>query len=276
MNTKRFIVGALTVVLLPLGLTMAQPAKGPGPGKMGRPHRPDGPGCCAGIVQMYDRITKALPCQLELTPEQLEEFNTLVSQNRAELNDIVKQLEAQRAKFDADLNAILTPQQQAKLNELKERKQRMMKESRQRMRPGKGEGKRRGMGPGPHADKPAPMLQAIEELNLSPERSAQVTEILKNSRQRIADAPKGDRQARMEIMKDTMAKLNEVLTPEEMEKVKESMRALRPKGPRGEKYPMGKGPGRPHRGMKGQGKCCPSQQMCPMAQPTDGSSESQQ
>jgi Spy/CpxP family protein refolding chaperone len=213
---------------------------------MDKPCPPDGPGRGAGILNMFDMVTKALPEKLDLTAEQKEKFNTLVTKNRAELEEIVKKLDAQRNKFDADLNAILTPEQKAKLQELKARKEKMME--------GRGPGMGMGMGHGPGMGmaRPGMMLKAIQEMNLPKEKAAKATEIINKSKENFKKAPQGDRQARMEIMRNTMAQLKEVLTPEEMNQLKEKMREMSPAGPKGEKGEMGHG--RQHHGRgHGQG-----------------------
>jgi Spy/CpxP family protein refolding chaperone len=212
---------------------------------MDKPCPPDGPGRGAGILNMFDMVTKALPAKLELTPEQKEKFNTLVAKNRAELEEIVKKLDAQRDKFDTDLNAILTPEQKTKLQELKARKEKMME--------GRGPGMMgEGRGPGMGMARPGVMLKAINELNLPEEKAAKAKDIVNKSKESFKNAPQGDKQARMQIMKNTMTQLKEVLTPEEMDQLKAKMREMRPAGPKGERGQMG--PGRHHGGMRGPGK----------------------
>jgi Spy/CpxP family protein refolding chaperone len=255
------------------------------PGGPGQPCPPGGPGRGAGILGIYDMVTKALPNQLGLTADQIEKFNKLVSANRTELQEVIKKLDAQRTKFDTDLNAILTPEQKAKLQELKDRKHQMMKN----MMPGMG----KGMGMEP--DRPGMLLKALSQMNLPKDKVDKITEIAKTCKESFKNA-KGDPQARRKIMSDMMSQIEKVLTSEEFQKLKDTMRTMAPKGQGHMGMGMGMGHmggqmmgpgqgGRQHRGMgKGMGpgmgrgmgpQNCPT--TCPApctTQPQDSSSES--
>jgi Spy/CpxP family protein refolding chaperone len=255
MNRKNLFIGMLALVVIPVGFALAQPAetKGQcvagqpcGPKEFRGPRGPGGPGEFgpAGMLKMFDRVAEMLPKKLELTEEQKTQFQDIVKTNRAELEEIVKKLEAQRQKFDTDLNAILTPEQKEKFEQIKQRREKMMKQHMM------GEGMEEGRGG------PGVMMKAIKELNLPEERAAKVNEILADAKAKFKEAPKGDPEARREMMRNMMGKIGEILTPEEMDKLKDAMREQmkergQMKGMRGEMR------GKHGRGMGPKGEGCP-------------------
>jgi Spy/CpxP family protein refolding chaperone len=242
MNFKHICTYLFAMIVLPAGFALAQPAQGGhGPGG---PGGPNGPGCPGGpcgmapatqpaqnMLTMFDRVAKMLSKQLGLTDEQKTKFDAMIKTNRAELADIVKKLEAQREKFDKDLDAILTPEQKEKLANIKERRENMMK----RMGGG-GE----GLGA---------VMKAVKELKLPADQEAKVNDILTQAKTKFK-AAKGDRDARQEIMKDMMTQLNKVLTGEEMDQLRACMRDQMG-GPRGPGMAPGMGKG--HGGRMGHG-----------------------
>jgi Spy/CpxP family protein refolding chaperone len=184
------------------------------------------------MLKMFDRVAIMLTKQLNMTDEQKTKFQAIVKTNRAELQEIIKRLEAQRQTFDKQLNAILTPEQKQKLQQMRERRERMMR------RMGQGEA-----GPGI-------LMKAVKELNLPADRAAQVNTILTDAKAKFKEA-KGDRDARRTIMKNMMDKLNKVLTGEEMDKLRDLVRDQM--GPRG-MGPRGMGPrGEGRHGMMRRG-----------------------
>ncbi len=253
---KTCILSALAVLMVPLGLCWAQPAGDenlppPPPGQRG-PHGPraggEPPGGPKFMLNMYDRITRQLPDQLNLSLDQMDKYKTMVREHRKALEEIVKKLEQERTKFDSDLNAILTPEQQTKLKELKQDRERTLKG----MQGGPGMGKARGAG---EEGRQWILAKAIKELNLPAEKNAQVEKILAEGREKFQATPKGDREAHRQVMKQTMDSLRNALSPEEMNRLKTIMREEREKsgvGPgRGGKGRFG-GPGnRPGRGPGG-------------------------
>jgi len=204
------------------------------------------------ILKMYDEITRKLPDQLDLMQEQMDKYNQMVKQHRQAVAAIVEKLEQERAQFDKELHGILTPEQQVKLKEMKERREAF----RDRMHPGpKGPG---AAGPcegmGPDKDRPGkktgmgqgkPMVQALEKMNLSVEKKEQVQKVLKESWDRMQACPKGDREARQAIHRETRDRIEKILSPEEMQQLRELIWENR--GPRGD------GPGKWGRDGRGPG-----------------------
>jgi Spy/CpxP family protein refolding chaperone len=231
---KRLLLVMAGILAFSVGTVLAQPAEkpvcGPGPkcekGPGGPVHRP-GPGFMLG---MFDRVARELPEKLNFTPEQKEKFNVLAQTHRTAMEALVKQLEQEKQKFETDLNGILTPDQQAKLKELKKAREFVQKRFQEGM---KGQALKQGM-----------VVRAVKELNLPPEKNEKVMDVLTESRAKFLSAPKGDRQIRKQLMREMMDKIREVLAPEEFQRLQEMLRAQR-----GE---MGRGQGG-HRGGPDQG-----------------------
>jgi len=233
----------LAILVAPLGMCLAQSddpiappppggPRGPGFGQRQRPGPAPGP---MAMLDMFDRVTKSLPEKLGLTADQLTKYNTLVQQQRAAIQEIVKKLEQQKIKFDTDLNAMLTPEQQTKLKELKKHREETM----QRLRQGGP-----GMGGGQGMRGPGMMTKALEEMKLSPDKKAEVKKIIDDSQAKLQAAPKGDPQAHMQIMRDMREKIRGVLSPEEMDQLRSKMRQERGQwGPRGGGGRRGQGRG---------------------------------
>jgi Spy/CpxP family protein refolding chaperone len=151
--------------------------------------------------------------KLGLTVEQTEKFEKMAEKHMAAMK-------AEKERFEAEVKTILTPEQQAKFEELKANREKKMK--------GPEAGVKRG----------GRMGQVLKQLDLPEEKLAKVQAIMKESWEKMAAAPKGDRAARQQIQKEKTEKIKAVLTPEEMARFEQAMQENRP--------------GRPHPG-KGMG-----------------------
>jgi len=235
MNRRILFLGLLAMCIGPIGLSLAQPAddalppphRGPHGQGMGPGPQTEPPGGSQFILKMYDRVTRQLPDQLDLTLEQTDKYKTMVKEHRKSLEAIVKQLEQEQSKFESDLNAILTPEQQAKLKEQKKAREQAMKGMHQRSEAG---------------DRGLILEKAVKKLNLPAEKNEKIQKILDESKKQFQEK-KGDPQARRQIMKDTMDKIRNELSPDEMNKLRSIMREER-----------GFGAGRGGPGMHRQGR----------------------
>lgn len=246
---KKVALILFSAVLIPIGLSQAQPAEpGPhGPGGPGGPGKgPAGPPHGKFMMGMFDRVAKELPEKLSFTPEQKTKFDALAQKHRANIEELMKKLEQERKSFETDLNAMLTPEQQAKLKELKKAREFVQKRFQEGMK-GQSPEFRQGM-----------IIRAVKELNLPPEKNEKVLSILTDYRAKFQAAPKGDRQARQQIMKEMMSKIRETLAPEEFQRLKEILHEQR--------GPMGRGPGRGGPGGP-EGRGPGMNQPCPEGRP---------
>jgi Spy/CpxP family protein refolding chaperone len=139
-------------------------------------------------------------------------------------------------KLVGDVKAVLNDEQKAKFD------QRVAELQSQR---GGAQGGGQGMGQGGQTRR---MREAIDALNLSDDQKQKVDGIFKDMETKVADAQKesqGDREAMREKMRmiaqDTTAQLEQVLTPDQQQQFRESMRAARGSG-------NGDGQGRGRRG----------------------------
>lgn len=238
---KTMLLKTLAVLIIPAAWCVAQPTDGPpmrgpkGPGpRFGPGHGPP-PGPREGprmILNMFDRVSQKLPEQLDMAPDQKEKYVTMVKKHREEMEAIVKRLAQAWENYQKDLQAMLTPAQQEKLKELKVQ--------RERFRSGHGQGPgmdRPGRG-GPGAARAAHaqrFQKAVDQLNLAPEKREQVDKIMKDMRQQI----------------------HQVLSPEEVARLKAILQEGRPGGPGGPR--RGFGPNGPPegRGADGSGEDAP-------------------
>ncbi len=177
---KSALMMTLTLMLaLPLAVMAEEPFTCPegGPGMRG-------PGPHHGLMGR-------LGDELGLTDEQKEEIRAIVAE----------EMPATRQRIEERVNGLLTPEQQVKLEQLKEEQPGMM-------RKGKGRGMR---GPGGHPG--ARLERMAETLDLTDEQQTTIRQIFDD-----AAPPK-----RLEIREQ----INSVLTPEQQEKMEELHEARR-------------------------------------------------
>jgi Spy/CpxP family protein refolding chaperone len=190
---KKLMVRMLVLLAVPVGLAMAEPAmKGCKTScGSGKPVAKEG-----GMGQF-------LAAKLGLTPEQTEKFQKMLEKH-------MEAMKAERERFEAEVNTILTPEQQANFKGLKANREQKMK--------GPEAGDKKGGGFG----------QALEQLNLPADKLAQVQAIMKESWEKQKAAPRGDRAAHQEIRKQMIEKVRSILTPEEMTKFEQLMKEHHP------------------------------------------------
>lgn len=152
------------------------------------------------LLESFDRTTSAMPTALTLTPAQSDRFKSLVSDHRRTLERLVKQMEAENEKFDASLNQILTPEQQTKLKDLQ-----------------------KGPAMGPGGAGRGGFLNAVNEMNLTPEKKTQVEKIMSDFRDKMRSAPRGDREARDTLRKEMEDQLRQVLSADEFQQLMAKM-----------------------------------------------------
>lgn len=168
------------------------------------------------IAQLREKVQAARQSQDQEAA--MEEMKTFMETN-------VKPLREQGL---ADIKAILTPEQQVKMDELKAQFE-------QRRGPGAG-GMRQGL------------MGVVEQLNLTPEQKQQVDAALAEMREKMQTGDKTP-EARQAAIEDMQSKLQTILTAEQLQKLEE-LKAQRPAGP-------GKGPG------KGPGTGAPAEPPAP-------------
>lgn len=156
------------------------------------------------ILESFDRTAESLPTTLNLTPAQADRFKYLAREHRRALEQIVKQLERETEQYERQLGNILTSEQQAKYQEMKRRPQ---------MPGGRG------------------FSGIWDEMNLSPEKKAQVEKVMSDWREKM-QSTRGDRQARQAALQEMQTQLQQILTPEEYQKFQERM-PMFGRGPRG-------------------------------------------
>jgi Spy/CpxP family protein refolding chaperone len=206
MSWKTLMVRMLVLVAMPVGLVMAEAVK-----EEGKASCPTGKpaGKQAGFGQFIAK-------KLDLTSEQTEKFQKIFEKH-------LEAIKAENERFDAEVNTILTPEQQAKFKE--------MKGNRGPKEKGPEAGATTGTTAAPGAKKGGGFEQALAQLNLPEDKLAKVKEIMKESREKMAAAPQGDRAARMQIRKDMKEKIKAVLSPEEMTKFEQVMKESHPGRP---------------------------------------------
>jgi Spy/CpxP family protein refolding chaperone len=190
------------------------PMFGPGPRAGGRRGGPRGPGQGpeigpTAILEMFDRISKVLPKQLELEGSQTVAYEKLVKDHRTVLEGIVKKLQEEKTKFETDLNAILTPDQQKKFKNMQERREKMMKQFKGPM------------------ERPGQMMMAIEKMDIEPWKAEKVKSILKSFHEKLRNTAQGDREVKKKVIQEMMDEIGKVLTPEEMDKLRAMIRENR-------------------------------------------------
>ncbi len=193
---KKFAVKMLVVLAVPVGLAMAEAAK-EGSKAAGKEEKP---------VARHGAIGHLFATKLGFTSEQTEKFQKIYEKH-------LEMMRAENERFEAEVNTILTPEQQTKFKEMTANREKRMK--------GPEAGAKRGGG----------LEQAVQQLNLPAEKLAQVQAIIKESREKMTTAPRGDRAARMQMHKDMMEKIKGVLTAEEMAKLQQYMKESHPGRP---------------------------------------------
>jgi Spy/CpxP family protein refolding chaperone len=190
---KMLMLRILVLLAVPLGLAMAEPAM-----KVCKTS------CGSGKpVAKESGMGQFLVTKLGLTAEQTEKFQKMLEKH-------MEAMKAEKERFEAEVNSILTPEQQANFKELKANREQKMK--------GPEAGAKRGGG----------FEEALVRLNLSADKLAQVQAIMKESREKQMAVPRGDRAAHQEIRKQMIEKVKSILTPEEMTKFEQLMKEQHP------------------------------------------------
>jgi Spy/CpxP family protein refolding chaperone len=191
---KKLMVRMLVLLAVPVGLAMAEPSK-------------EGcktSSCGSGKpVAREGGMGQFLTTKLGLTAEQNEKFQKMLEKH-------MDAMKAEKERFEAEVNTILTPEQQAKFKGITANREQRMK------------------GPEAGAKKGGGFGQALEELNLPADKLAQVQAIMKESREKQIAVPRGDRAAHQEIRKQMIEKVKSILTPEEMTKFEQLLNEHHP------------------------------------------------
>jgi len=194
--------------------------------------RPMGP-------QMLDRLHNTVN-ELKLTDEQKPKIDEIFSKAKddlekmqPELQDLPMQERGAKVreftqKLNSDIKAVLTDEQKAEFDK-------KLAEMQNQRGGGQGQGQGRGGQMGR-------LREAVESVGLTDEQKPKVEAILKDVEDKTQQArqeSQGDRQAMQEktraIATDAMAQLAQVLTPEQQEKLRETMRAARGGGQGGQR-----------------------------------------
>ena len=224
-----------------------QPGR-PGDGKPGRPGgrgKGGGPGGNGDGGQAVERFQRAVD-ELGLSDEQKAKFLTRVEDAREELklvrDDFADASQRERGQairtvlqdLRQDLTADLTPEQQATLQEMIDRRQ------------------AGGGGPGSGLR----MVQAVRSLDLTAEQQPAVREAMMEARAKMQEARADptaapDPEVARQIFADARRKVVAVLTPEQREQFRAAMQPGRPGGADGERPRKG---GDPSEKARGKGK----------------------
>ena len=238
------------------------PPASPGEGKE-EPHEgmhggPDGPGGHMGEHPGGNPL-EMLSKRLNLTEEQKAKIKPIIEEGMPQIKAIheeaMKKIKAVTDGIHEKIKPILTPEQQQKLEDLK-------KEMQNRPHPwgpggfhgprggGQGEDANAGEpgGPGKQGVRGGGFGdRLIKDLNLTPDQQAKVKPILEDTRSKMKAlhedsslTPDQRREKAKEIREANRAKLKEVLTPEQQQKL-DQLRAERHGGPGAPSAPEGPG-----------------------------------
>jgi Spy/CpxP family protein refolding chaperone len=140
---------------------------------------------------------------LGLTSDQATQFQQMFQQH-------VAAMKAEKERFEAQVNGILTPDQQARFKDLMQKRGERMKQVQGFTHPGGG---RFGGG--------------LKQLNLSADQKAQVKTIMQDMKTKLAAVAPGDNVTRKQIRQDMHAQLAKVLTPDQLNQLKRARQAHR-------------------------------------------------
>lgn len=176
-----------------------------------RPPHPGGPG------DMFSRLSQAL----NLSEQQKQQIQPILESKKPQLdvirNDAQAKVQQVMAGVDAQIRPLLTPEQQAKLDQLKARRQQGEKDGDAHGGP-RAEGQKHG-GPAEHLQK------MKEELGLTADQEADIKQVFEESRPQMQElhensslSPEQKREQMRQIMEANRAKIRALLTPEQQAK----------------------------------------------------------
>ncbi|MBC8106445.1 MAG: hypothetical protein H7Z14_07645 [Anaerolineae bacterium] len=223
-----FMVGVMAAICFLSAGAFAQQGQG---GQRGNRGQGQGQGRQGMGPAMLDRLHASVN-ELNLTDEQKPKIDEIFTKAKddfekmqPELQDLPMQERGTKVReftqqLSTEIKAVLTDEQKAEFD----KKVAEM----QQQRGGQGQG---GQGQGGQMRR---MREAVEGVGLTDEQKPKVDAILKDMEDKVQQArqeSQGDRQAMQEksraIATDTMLQLEQVLTPDQQQKLRESMRANR-------------------------------------------------
>jgi Spy/CpxP family protein refolding chaperone len=236
-NPMRLCTLLCVFCLTPL-IAIAQPAtqRGDGPPRGG-----------AGGGRMLERVQQLIDQDLQLSDAQRDKIKSILEDARAEMRELMPQLRDLEPQERAEkMREFLKEVHDNVAAELDDSQKKVFEEKLQQLRPGQGGG------PGGGGQGGMMMFErlenAVKQLDLSDEQKQQVEKIVADAKKKIQESrekiqngadPQQVREEVRQASMDVREQLMGVLTPEQQQKLRESLR------------PQGNGPGGPPGGSPG-------------------------
>lgn len=226
MRLRTVMIGLLAFGLIGSMVAFAQQGPvPPGPGdkdtdqdKGLRGYCGAGPGGFPPLLRGLGKQLEKLPDMLKMDEAQRGKYRPIAEKHRAEVKRLLKELRQQTTKFRAQMNEILTPEQQEKLKQMRQRMHRRM---------GKGQhpsGRGRMLGLRPRLTQ-----RALELLDISEEKKDKIKELVNAAREKCKSIDREQKRFRgavREIFTDMSRRIREVLSAEEFNQLKQKVKEL--------------------------------------------------